>query len=170
MIVTVTQDVKCSGLRTADDISEFLQKCRFCLRKPPFYPLNYGDYDIFDPFDSFARSEQVFRFSISVWVLRLWPCTRSTLQNNLRFSSATKLPTVTASPYLSGVFGPVEATSFWKRGSFRSGSNIGSSRSSAGVSGMPAASAPAYGIESSFCKAMIARSGSPMRAATRARI
>jgi hypothetical protein len=28
-----------------------------------------------------------------------------------------------------------EATSFWNRGSFRSGSNIGSSRSSAGVSG-----------------------------------
>jgi len=45
MIVTVTQDVKCSGLRTADDISEFLQKCRFCLRKPPFYPLNYGNDD-----------------------------------------------------------------------------------------------------------------------------
>ena len=33
-------------------------------------------------------------------------------------------------------FGVSEATSFWKRGSFRSGSNIGSSRSSAGVSGM----------------------------------
>src|SRR5437870_7848061 len=28
------------------------------------------------------------------------------------------------------------STSFWKRGSFRSGSNIGSSRSSAGVSGI----------------------------------
>ena len=35
---------------------------------------------------------------------------------------------------------------------------------------MPAPSAPAYGIESSFCKAAMARSGSPMRAATRARI
>ena len=33
-----------------------------------------------------------------------------------------------------------------------------------------AASAPLYGIESSFCKAAMARSGSPMRAATRARI
>src|SRR5439155_402346 len=66
-------------------------------------------------------------------------------------------------------FGAGEATSFWKRGSFRSGSNIGSSRSSAGVSGIPAASAPAYGIESSFCKAAMARSGSPIRAATRAR-
>ena len=32
-------------------------------------------------------------------------------------------------------FGTAEATSFWKRGSFRSESNIGSSRSSAGVSG-----------------------------------
>ena len=36
-------------------------------------------------------------------------------------------------------FGACEATSFWKRGSFRSGSNIGSSRSSAGVSGMSSA-------------------------------
>ena len=32
-------------------------------------------------------------------------------------------------------FGAEEATSFWKRGSLRSGSNIGSSRSNAGVSG-----------------------------------
>src|SRR5436309_11388517 len=32
-------------------------------------------------------------------------------------------------------FGAGEAASFWKRGSFRSGSNIGSRRSSAGVSG-----------------------------------
>ena len=48
--------------------------------------------------------------------------------------------------------------------------NIGSSRSSAGVSGMFVSHGPAYGIESSFCKAAIARSGSPMRAATRARI
>src|SRR5437762_12225506 len=46
-------------------------------------------------------------------------------------------------------FGAV-ATSFWKRGSFRSGSNIGSSRSSAGVSGMYLSSAPSPGIESSF--------------------
>src|SRR6266446_4732211 len=61
--------------------------------------------------------------------------------------------------------------SFWKRGSFRSGSNIGSSRSSAGVSGVfCVASGPAYDIESSFCKAAMARSGSPVRAATRARI
>src|SRR5438034_6822008 len=43
---------------------------------------------------------------------------------------------VTASPYLSGVFGAADSASFWKRGSFRSGSNIGSSRSTAGVSGM----------------------------------
>ena len=34
-------------------------------------------------------------------------------------------------------FGASDWASFWKRGSFRSGSNIGSSRSSAGVSGMP---------------------------------
>src|SRR5205085_6693562 len=67
-------------------------------------------------------------------------------------------------------FGVDEPTSFWKRGSFRSGSNIGSSRSSAGVSGIIVLSEPAYGIESSFCKAAMARSGSPICAATRARI
>src|SRR5947207_9049518 len=32
-------------------------------------------------------------------------------------------------------FGASQAASFWKRGSFRSGSNMGSSRSSVGVSG-----------------------------------
>src|SRR5207248_324143 len=47
-------------------------------------------------------------------------------------------------------FGMGEAASFWKRGSFRSGSNIGSSRSNAGVSGIIVLSEPAYGIESSF--------------------
>src|SRR5437588_7967223 len=66
-------------------------------------------------------------------------------------------------------FGAGEATSFWKRGSFRSGSNIGSSRSSAGVSGT-GRRAPPYGIENSFCKAPIARSDSPICADTRARI
>src|SRR5512132_899406 len=66
-------------------------------------------------------------------------------------------------------FGAV-ATSFWKRGSFRSGSNIGSSRSSAGVSGMYLSSAPVPGIESTCCKAAMARSGSPVCAATRARV
>jgi hypothetical protein len=30
-------------LRTSDDISEFVQKRHFALRKPPFYPLNYGN-------------------------------------------------------------------------------------------------------------------------------
>src|ERR1700674_3527451 len=42
----------------------------------------------------------------------------------------------------SNHFGAGEAASFWKRGSFRSGSNIGSSRSSAGVSGTLLASKP----------------------------
>src|SRR5207248_6873945 len=55
--------------------------------------------------------------------------------------------------------------SFWKRGSLRSGSNIGSSRSSAGVSGTFSASTARPGIESSFCKAAMARSGSPICAA-----
>src|ERR1700758_4813323 len=60
--------------------------------------------------------------------------------------------------------------SFWKRGSFRSGSNMGSNRSNAGVSGGFEASGASYGRESSFSKAVIARSGSPICAATRARI
>jgi hypothetical protein len=62
------------------------------------------------------------------------------------------------------------ATNFWNRGSFRRGSNIGSSRSKAGVSGAFEASGPVAGIESSFCNAAMARSGSPVPAATRARI
>jgi len=32
-----------SDLLIADDISELLQKCHFAIRKPPFYPLNYGN-------------------------------------------------------------------------------------------------------------------------------
>ena len=66
-------------------------------------------------------------------------------------------------------FGAV-AASFSKRGSFRSGSNIGSSWRSAGVSGVPVARPPLHGIESIFCKAAMARSGSPRRAAIRARM
>ena len=65
-------------------------------------------------------------------------------------------------------FGAADSASFWKRGSFRSGSNIGSSRSSAGVSvRFPVTSALLDGIDSSFCKAAMARSGSPICAATR---
>src|SRR6266700_5419347 len=67
-------------------------------------------------------------------------------------------------------FGRGEATSFWKRGSLRSGSNIGSSRSNAGVSGGFAARGASYGIESSLVKVEMERSCSPMRAATRARM
>jgi hypothetical protein len=59
------------------------------------------------------------------------------------------------------VHGCFSSHSFWKRGSFRSGSNIGSSRRSAGVSGV--VSTPLYGVESSFCKAAMARSASPIR-------
>ena len=48
-------------------------------------------------------------------------------------------------------FGVSDSASFWKRGSFRSGSNIGSSRSSARVSGtFCVASGPPYGSESTF--------------------
>src|SRR5437868_13825456 len=60
-------------------------------------------------------------------------------------------------------------TSFWKRGSFRSGSNIGSSRSGAGVGGPIVVSEPAHGIESDCCKAAMARSCSSVRAAARGR-
>jgi len=76
-------------------------------------------------------------------------------------SSSLAIVGVIGSAYLSAVSGAVEA-SFWKRGSFRSGSNIGSSRSRAGVSGLVIA--PLYGIESSFCKAAMAQSGSPVTA------
>src|SRR5439155_17349345 len=62
------------------------------------------------------------------------------------------------------------ATSFWKRGSLRSGLNIGSSRSNAGVIGGFAARGASYGIESSLVKVVMERSESPMLAATRARI
>src|SRR6266513_4983102 len=93
-----------------------------------------------------------------------------TLQNNLQLHLGDEIADLRAYPYLSAVFGAAEATSFSKRGSFRSGSNIGSSRSSAGVSGTFEASAPWHGIESSLCKAPMPRAGSPMRAATRARI
>jgi hypothetical protein len=51
------------------------------------------------------------------------------------FSCGTRIPDGIALPYLFAAVGTVEA-SFWKRGSFRSGSNIGSSLSSAGVSGL----------------------------------
>ena len=47
---------------------------------------------------------------------------------------------------------------------------MGSSRRSAGVSGGYSASARKHGIESSFCKAGMARSASPIRVATRERI
>ena len=56
-------------------------------------------------------------------------------------------------PRLTGieqVHGFFSSQSFWKRGSFRSESNIGSSRSSAGVSGMPTEQKPPLGIESTF--------------------
>src|SRR5439155_19185143 len=62
------------------------------------------------------------------------------------------------------------AISFWKRGSLRSGSNIGSIRSNAGVSGGFAANGASYGIESSLVKVEMARSGLPTRAAIRARM
>src|SRR6266480_2765894 len=67
--------------------------------------------------------------------------------------------------YLFAGLGPIETASCSKRGSPRSGSNIGSSRSNAGVSGTFSGGGPAYGIESSFCKAAMARSGSPICAA-----
>jgi hypothetical protein len=83
-----------------------------------------------------------------------------------RLQVGGEITDVTA-PYLSAVFGAADSASFWKRGSLRNGSNMGSSRRNAGVSGTVGASGASYGIESSFCNAAIARSGSPIRAATR---
>src|SRR5438445_2244408 len=78
------------------------------------------------------------------------------------------------SPGISAVepyFGAEAAISFWKRGALRSESNIGSSRSNAGVRGGFAARGASYGIESSFSKVEMERSRScGMRAATRARM
>src|SRR5205085_4583575 len=70
------------------------------------------------------------------------------------------------SPY----FNAEVAASFWKRGSLRNDSNIGSSRSNAAVIGGFAAKGASYGIESSFSNVEMERSESPTRAATRARI
>jgi hypothetical protein len=60
---------------------------------------------------------------------------RSRRRNRERDWARELLQTLTTSSHLPPALGDSEATSFWKRGSFRSGSNIGSSRSSAGVSG-----------------------------------
>jgi hypothetical protein len=44
----LVNDFKYSKLNAPDVVRRFLQKCRFALRKPPFYPLNYGNRDICD--------------------------------------------------------------------------------------------------------------------------
>ena len=38
-------DFKYSKLNAPDVVRQLLQKCRFVLRKPVFYPLNYGNND-----------------------------------------------------------------------------------------------------------------------------
>jgi len=43
---TITNILRGSDLRTRDDISGFVQKWPFALRKPLFYPLNYGNREI----------------------------------------------------------------------------------------------------------------------------
>src|SRR5207237_2815970 len=63
-------------------------------------------------------------------------------------------------------FGPEESASFWKRGSFRSESNIGSSWRGAGESGMHVAKPPLPGRESIPSKTVIARLVSHTRVAT----
>src|SRR5438093_13720113 len=87
---------------------------------------------------------------------------------------STKLPNetqaISAANGDGNYFGRADVRSFPKRGSLRSGSNIGSSRSNAGVSGGFAANGASYGIESSFSNVEMERSGSPIRAATLARI
>jgi hypothetical protein len=57
------------------------------------------------------------------------------VQNSLRLQLADEIADLRLALFVRYRFGASEAASFWKRGSFRSGSNIGSSRSSAGVSG-----------------------------------
>jgi hypothetical protein len=46
------KSLELTGLLIGDEKSGLLQKRGFWFRKPPFYPLNYGDGDIFNPFDS----------------------------------------------------------------------------------------------------------------------
>jgi hypothetical protein len=50
----LVNDFKYSKLNAPDVVRRFLQKCRFGIRKPLFYPLNYGNSDIGD-----------FRFAIA---------------------------------------------------------------------------------------------------------
>jgi hypothetical protein len=38
-----TEGIAVQFLTTRDEAGEFQQKCRFRIRKPAFYPLNYGD-------------------------------------------------------------------------------------------------------------------------------
>jgi hypothetical protein len=54
-----------TSLHVADDISEFQQKHHFTPRKPLFYPLNSKNNNISIHSTRFARSGQVFRFSIA---------------------------------------------------------------------------------------------------------
>src|SRR5437867_150906 len=109
-----------------------------------------------------------------IWNLKKWEDLRRDLNqqprhNRIRDRDLVNIAALQLGKEVTRVHFGFSSQSFWKRGSFRSGSNMGSSRSSAGVSGTFSASAPWAGIESSFCKAAIARSGSPICAATRAK-
>src|SRR2546430_14207428 len=46
MNATIIKALERGYLRIAEDISEVLQKRHFGLRKPLFYPLNYGNNDL----------------------------------------------------------------------------------------------------------------------------
>src|SRR6266513_4919352 len=74
---------------------------------------------------------------LSTVFLSTQPMTAHASSRGKQFAAqvSDEITDVTASPHLSGIFGATSAASFWKRGSFRRGSNIGSSRSRAGVSG-----------------------------------
>jgi len=85
------------------------------------------------------------------------------------FNQGVVLMSILIASETNGYFCRGEAD-FWNRGSFRRGSNIGSIRSRAVVSGTFSAGAPVPGTESSFSKAAMLRSGSPIRVATHAKI
>jgi hypothetical protein len=83
---------------------------------------------------------------------------RNAFRRDVRLQSrsfASENQRLTENAQLHGCF---SSQSFWKRGSLRRGSNIGSSLSSAGVSGTREANGPSYGIESNFVKAVMERS------------
>jgi hypothetical protein len=68
-------------MNAPDVVRRFLQKCHFALRKPPFYPLNYGNKDNCDFRFAIADCKQC---AAGVWrsdILALAECGLSDARN-----------------------------------------------------------------------------------------